>query len=109
VTGNVVRFTQPVTGAPSPQGKLLNPSVAVCPAGTNDIYAYGGGAYITPNNTNGADIVTVQSSFPGTFSGGSVTPGVTGSSANAWEADAVITSLAGGDTVNVQAYAICGP
>ncbi|HLH65274.1 MAG TPA: hypothetical protein VKV27_06190 [Solirubrobacteraceae bacterium] len=108
VEGNVQTYSYSGTG-PSPIGHVIPPSVAVCQAGSNQPYVYGGGAVINPSDTNGADIVTLQSSFPGNYNGSSVTPVTSTAPGNAYEAQAVVTNLASGDSVTVQAYAICGP
>jgi Collagen triple helix repeat (20 copies) len=107
IDGNLAQFSY--SGGPSPIGDTTK-SVADCPVTGTDVEAYGGGGQITTNNQNAKDVVTLESSFPGTANGGSVTP-VTGadSPANAWQATSVISSLASGDNGTVQAYVICGP
>jgi len=107
VDGNLAQFSY--SGGPTVTGDPTT-SVADCPVTGTDAQAYGGGAQITTNDQNAKDVVTLQSSFPGTANGGSVTP-VTGadSPANAWQATSVISSLASGDTGTTQAYVICGP
>ena len=107
VDGNLAQFSY--SGGPTVTGDPTT-SVADCPVTGTDAQAYGGGAQITTNDQNAKDVVTLQSSFPGTANGGSVTP-VTGadSPANAWQATSVISSLASGDTGTTEAYVICGP
>lgn len=107
IDGNSAPFSY--SGGPSPIGNSTT-SVADCPVTGTDVEAYGGGGQITTNDQNAKDVVTLQSSFPGTANGGSVTP-VTGpdSPANAWQATSVISSLASGDNGTIQAYVICGP
>ncbi|HET8976732.1 MAG TPA: hypothetical protein VFN87_01150 [Solirubrobacteraceae bacterium] len=107
IEGNAAPFSY--SGGPDPSGTPVT-SVAVCPAGSSTPEAYGGGGYVVTNDQNGRDIVTLQSSFPGSYSGGSVTP-MTGNNAPAdsWEAQAVITRLASGDNGTVTAYVVCGP
>jgi len=107
IDGNSAPFSY--SGGPSPIGDTTT-SVADCPVTGTDVEAYGGGGEITANDQNAKDVVELQSSFPGTANGGSVTP-VTGadSPANAWQATAIISSLASGDNGTVQAYVICGP
>jgi len=95
-------------------GTELTPSVAECPAGTE---AYGGGAIITkagPNTTG--DVVSIEDSFPGKYISQTevdplvTTPGTSSTQpANAYEAIMIISSLANGDNVTLQAYAVCGP
>jgi Collagen triple helix repeat (20 copies) len=105
--GSVVRFTY-AQGAPNPQGKPLAPSTAACPVGPTP-HVYGGGVIVTPSNASGGDVVTAQSSFPGAYNNGSVTPVANGATATGWEVDAVVTTMSVGDSVTVQAYAVCGP
>ncbi len=95
-------------------GTQLTPSVAKCPVATE---AYGGGAIITkagPNTT--ADVVSIEDSFPGNYISQTevdplvTTPGQSSTQpADAYEAIAIISSLANGDNVTLQAYAVCGP
>jgi hypothetical protein len=112
----------PITQSNGSLSGTVLTSVAKCPvSGTPE--AYGGGDYITtgPSST---DIVTVENSFPGQFAGGtSVTqlppipqgqmfspPNQASTQpANAWEVQAVITQMNNGDSVTLQAYAVCGP
>jgi hypothetical protein len=98
-------------------GQELPAAVARCPISGPDTQAFDGGALITTSNpTNpGAptfDVVGLESSYPGTYvSQTEVDPAPPGSreAANAYAAQAVIGSIHNGDTVTVQAYAVCGP
>lgn len=116
VAGNTVRFTE--SNGPG-TGTELQPSVAKCPVGP-DPEAYGGGAQIVKGGAqNTADVVTLESSYPGIYvsaaevdplpSAGAPSGTVSTQPANAYEAQAVITSMNGGDNVTVQAYVVCGP
>ena len=86
-------------------------SVAQCPP--TDPEVYGGGGLIVKNGTNsGGDVVMLEASYPGTFSGpGAEAAPITGTSAsaNAYEAKAVVSVLNNGDNYTLQAYAVCGP
>jgi hypothetical protein len=118
VAGSLITETAP--GAGDPQGKLLTPTVAQCPApasGTPE--AYGGGVQIQKSGINsGGDVVTIQQHFLGTFFNPTTvtpippgsTPGtVSTTAANAYEGQAVVTQLSAGDTATVQAFVVCGP
>jgi hypothetical protein len=117
VDGTLVSVTAPPQG--EAQGTELTPSVAQC-TDVNDPEAYGGGVLIQPTGTEqGGDVVAEQNHFLGTYvSSTQVNPIPAPSSAagtasttpaNAYEAQAVVSQLSGGDTVTVQAYVICGP
>jgi hypothetical protein len=93
-------------------------SIAVSTAGCNDAVsganreAYGGGVIITPHpSTSTADVVPIQSSYPGAgVTGGTQAPPVAaGSGAISWTGVAVIQRMLNGDSATVQAYVICGP
>jgi hypothetical protein len=98
-------------------GTLIQPSVAQCPSnGTPE--AYGGGVRIDKSGTeSGGDVVTIAQQFLGTYNSktGLVDPFTTSpgtpstAAANAYEGQAVITQLAGGDTAKVQTFVVCGP
>lgn len=116
VAGNEVRFTE--SNGPG-TGTELPVSVAKCPVGP-DPEAYGGGAQIIKGGSQStADVVTLEASFPGIYvspsevdplpSAGAPSGSVSTQPANAYEAQAVITSLNSGDNVTVQAYVVCGP
>jgi Collagen triple helix repeat (20 copies) len=107
-------------------GTELTPSVARCPSSGPDQEAYDGGATIittNPNNTQSPvpptnDVVGLESSFPGLYAGptevdplplGSTPGGLSEMSANAYEAQAVVTDMHSNDNLTVQAYVICGP
>jgi len=119
VAGTLVTKVAVVTG--EPQGEELTPSVAVCPAsGTPE--AYGGGVQIQKSGTeSGGDVVTIEQHMLGTYTGtfptgtfsvlpAGTTPGTVSTvAANAYQGQAVVSQLAGGDTVTVQAYVVCGP
>lgn len=104
-------------GNPGP-GTVIQPaSVARCPTSGPDQEAYDGGAIITVSNTS-YDVVGLQSSYPGLYVGptevdplpaGAPPGGVSQESANAYEAQAVVTQMANGDTVTFQSYVVCGP
>ncbi len=89
--------------------ELMTPSVAECPT-TGTPEAYGGGVVIIPSGAGqSSDEVMAASSFPGVYANSQmVTPGGQ-PSANAYEATGDIILLNQGDTVTVQAYAVCGP
>ena len=118
VAGTLVVETAGAGG--DPQGKLLTPTVAQCPApasGTPE--AYGGGVQIQKSGSQPtADVVTIQQHFLGTFVSATqvnplpagTTPGtVSTTPANAYEGQAVVTQLNAGDSVTVQAFVVCGP
>lgn len=118
VAGTSITETAPTGG--DPQGKELTPSVAKCPSSAQgDPEAYGGGVQIQKSGSeSGGDVVTIQQHFLGSYvSSTQVSPLPAGTSpgtistqpANAYEGQAVITELGGGDTVTVQSYVICGP
>ncbi len=119
VAGTAVTLTAPAQG--EQQGTELNPSVAQCPSsGTlSTPEAYGGGVQIQKSGSeSGGDVVTIQQHFLGTYvsptqvnplPAGNTAGTVSTQAANAYEGQAVITELAGGDTVTVQSYVICGP
>jgi hypothetical protein len=117
VAGTLITETAPPAG--DSQGKELTPSVAQCtdPA---DPEAYGGGMQLQKSGTESlGDVVTEQDHFLGTYDAGTglvdpipvgSTPGTVSSvAANAYQAQAVVSQLTGGDTVTVQAYVVCGP
>jgi hypothetical protein len=107
----------PSSGGPMTGTDIQPPVVARCPPGdTQHPEAYDGG--VTVNTSGTHDVVTLESSFPGIYvSTTEVDPLPTGSkpgavssqSANAYEAQPVITRLDTSDTVTVQAYVVCGP
>ncbi len=117
----------PITYSQGPQtGTELTPSVARCPTSGPDQEAYDGGATIItadPNNTQNPppptyDVVGLESSFPGLYAGptvvdplplGAMPGGLSQMSANAYEAQAVITEIHSLHNVTVQAYVVCGP
>jgi hypothetical protein len=118
VAGTQVNETAPASG--DPQGKLLTPSVAQCPApssGTPE--AYGGGVQIQKSGSQPtADVVTIQQHFLGSYVNSTTvnplpagtTPGtVSTTAANAYEGQAVVTQLNAGDSVTVQTFVVCGP
>jgi hypothetical protein len=119
VAGTAVKLTAPAQG--EPEGMELNPSVAQCPSGgtLSTPEAYGGGVQIQKSGSeSGGDVVTIQQHFLGTYASptqvnplpaGNTAGTVSTTYANAYEGQAVITELAGGDTVTVQSYVICGP
>lgn len=107
-------------------GTELTPSVARCPTSGPDQEAYDGGATIittNPNNTQSPapptnDVVGLESSFPGLYAGptevdplplGGAPGGLSQQSANAYEAQAVVTEMHSNDNLTVQAYVVCGP
>jgi hypothetical protein len=108
---------------PSASGSLtgveLTPSVARCPTGGPDTEAYDGGVNISLSGANkSTDVVTPESSFPGIFVSqtevdplpeGSTPGAISNESANAYEAQAIVTNLNNGDSVTVQSYVVCGP
>lgn len=119
----VVAGTQVVETAPpagDPQGKELTASVARCTA-PGDPEAYGGGVQIQKSGSEvGGDVVTLYQHYLGTYNSGtgfvdavpafgSPAGTVSTQAANAYEGQAVVTYLAGGDTVTVQSYVVCGP
>jgi Collagen triple helix repeat (20 copies) len=109
VAGNRITFTQS-SSSPSPAGTEFF-SVAKCPSSGNTL-AYGGGGVINKSGANaGADIVTLESSFPGVFqsTGSEITPFVANTPDNAYEAKAVISDLTPSDTFTLQSYVVCGP
>lgn len=115
VAGTKVTEVAPAAGDPT--GTEITPTVAQCPA-TGDPEAYGGGVQIQKSGTeSGGDVVTVDQHYLGTFDNGRVdalpagtAPGtVSTQAANAYEAEAVVTELAGGDTATVQSFVVCGP
>jgi hypothetical protein len=109
VTGNVGRFAASVNGN---EAQLLPVSVAECPASIHT-QAYGGGGIINiTGKTSAGDVVTLQSSYPGLANGPNEVDPVSSTSpgaGNAYEAQAVVTNLSGGDTATVTAYVVCGP
>ena len=123
VAGTVV--TESPSTVPDPQGMLLNPTIAQCPTTGQFHYdqeAYGGGVQIQKSGAeSGGDVVTVAQHFLGTYdnSGPSpvvdplpagTTPGtVSTQAADSYEAQAVVTELAAGDSVTVQSFVVCGP
>lgn len=115
----------PFPSGPS-TGTELTPSVARCPTSGPDQEAYDGGATIittNPNNTQTPvpptdDVVGLETSFPGLYAGptevdplplGGAPGQLSQMSANAYEAQAVVTDMHSNDNVTVQAYVICGP
>jgi hypothetical protein len=90
----------------------------------DDPEAYGGGVQIQKTGTEATgDVVTLEQHYAGTYvpaSGmtpASVNPLPAGTSAgtisttpaNAYNGQAVVTELAVGDSVTVQAFVVCGP
>ncbi|MFL5831295.1 MAG: hypothetical protein ACJ76X_15380 [Solirubrobacteraceae bacterium] len=109
VAGNTIHFTQS-SASPATAGTEFF-SVAKCPSSGNT-EAYGGGGVINKSGTSaGADIVTLESSFPGVFqsTGSEITPFVASTPDNAYEAKAVVSDLNNGDTFTLQSYVVCGP
>ena len=111
------RVTQTSSSGPM-TGTILTPSVARCPGGTPE--AYGGGLQILKSGSQSSgDVVTILQHFLGTYNSGTglvdtlpagTTAGtVSTTAANAYSGQAIITQLNTGDTVTVQAYAVCGP
>ncbi|MGH7922170.1 MAG: hypothetical protein ACREQM_19860 [Candidatus Dormibacteraceae bacterium] len=108
----------PITITQAPEtGTELTPSTARCRSAGVDREAYDGGAIITTSNP-GVDVVGLEASFPGLYVGATevdplplgAAPGkVSSMAANAYEAQAVITNVASGDQITVQAYVLCGP
>jgi Collagen triple helix repeat (20 copies) len=86
-------------------------SVAQCPPTDPEVYG-GGGLIVKNGSTSGGDVVMLEASYPGTVGGpgAEVTP-ITGTStsADAYEAKAVVSVLNSGDNYTLQAYAVCGP
>jgi hypothetical protein len=132
VAGTQVQETGAQALAASPitqgEGAEITPSVAKCPPPTQPANpqnqptpeAYGGGVQIQKTGTEATgDVVTVDQHFLGTFNSGtglvdaiptgSVAGTISTTSANAYEGQAVVTELAVGDTVTVQAFVVCGP
>ena len=109
----------PIISNPGPMtGTEMTPSVAKCPIGHPE--AYGGGAQVLKSGAQAtADVVTLESNFPGVYvsstevdplpSAGAPAGSVSNQPANAYEAQAVITQLNTNDQVTVQAYVVCGP
>jgi hypothetical protein len=100
-------------------GTVVGPTIARCPSGPTP-EAYGGGVQITKSGAqSSADVVTILEHFAGTYNSttstvdplpSSTTPGtVSTQGADAYLGRAVITQLNTGDSVTVQAYAVCGP
>jgi hypothetical protein len=111
LTGPAV--TESPVGQNDPVGKMLT-AVARC-TDSSEPEAYGGGVQIV--KTPGSDIVTIQSHYLGTYvNQTTVTPpsvnatqASSAQSANAYEAQAVVTYLADGHTVTITPYVVCGP
>jgi len=116
VAGTLITVTAPPQG--EPQGTEPTPSVAQC-TDINDPEAYGGGVEIQKSGTeSGGDVVTELDHFVGTYVSstevapipiGTTAGTVSTTPANAYEAQAVVSQLAGGDTVTIQAFVVCGP
>lgn len=106
---------------PGGVGAEIPASIAQCPtgSGSKEPEAYGGGVQIQKSGSEiGGDVVTIDQQYLGTYdsanqvvdplSGGS--PGLPSAvAATAYQGNAVVTNLAVGDTVTVQAYVVCGP
>ena len=126
--GNTIVVVGKAIGPFFPNGQVTGteinpPAVARCPTSGPDQEAFDGGATVTTSNPNNptqatGDVVGLESSYPGLFVNQSQvdplplgsTPGaVSNVSANAYEAQAVITEMNPGDSVTVQAYVVCGP
>jgi hypothetical protein len=131
-TGAQALAASPITNG---EGAEITPSVAQCPApavpsnaaGQPTPEAYGGGVTIQKTGTEATgDVVTLDQHFLGTYNSGTGfvnplpavgSPAGTVSPApapgtfpiNAYEGQAVVTELALGDTVTVQAFVVCGP
>lgn len=123
-TGAEALSAAPITGG---EGAPVGPTIAQCPAVTptmDDPEAYGGGVQIQKTGTEATgDVVTLEQHYAGTYipaSGmtpASVNPLPAGTSAgtisttpaNAYDGQAVVTELAVGDSVTVQAFVVCGP
>ena len=128
-TGTQALSASPITDG---EGAMVPPTVANCSnVAATDPEAYGGGVTIQKTGTEATgDVVTLESHYIGTLNGGGTvdpTPAA-GSAAgtpyqpstdpnanpfipppNAYEGQAVVTELAVGDTVTVQAFVVCGP
>lgn len=130
-TGAQALAAAPITGG---EGATVTPSVAKCPApptiASQPDYpeAYGGGVTIQKTGTEATgDVVTLEQHYLGSYDSGTGTvdpvPAL-GSAAgtvspttsppnppanNAYEGQAVVTELAVGDSVTVQAFVVCGP
>lgn len=123
-TGTEALSAAPITGG---EGAPVGPTIAQCPAVTptmDDPEAYGGGVQIQKTGTEATgDVVTLEQHYAGTYvpaNGGTpasvsplpagTTPGtISTTPANAYEGQAVVTELAVGDSVTVQAFVVCGP
>jgi Collagen triple helix repeat (20 copies) len=128
-TGAQALAAAPITGG---EGATVSPSVAKCPAppttASQPDYpeAYGGGVTIQKTGTEATgDVVTLEQHYLGSYDNGTVDPvPALGSAAgtvspttsppnppaiNAYEGQAVVTELAVGDSVTVQAFVVCGP
>lgn len=130
-TGAQALAAAPITGG---EGATVTPSVAQCPAPPTSTSqpdypeAYGGGVTIQKTGTEATgDVVTLEQHYLGSYDGGTQTvdpvpalgsPAGTVSpstsspnppAVNAYEGQAVVTELAVGDTVTVQAFVVCGP
>ena len=131
-TGAEALAAAPLTGG---EGATVPPSIAKCPAPpTNQSQpdypeAYGGGVTIQKTGTEATgDVVTLEQHYLGSYDNGppaTVDPvPALGSAAgtpspattppnppaiNAYEGQAVVTELAFGDSVTVQAFVVCGP
>jgi hypothetical protein len=99
------------SNAPAPQGTLLT-AVARC-TNSNDPEAYGGGETIQKTGQfSSGDVVTIQSHYLGTYASPTqVNPpsGNSNQAADSFEAQAVVTQLAAGDTATLTPYVVCGP
>lgn len=126
--GNTIVVVGKMIGPIFPNGQVTGteinpPAVARCPTSGPDQSAYDGGALVSTSNPANpgqltGDVVGLESSYPGLFVSqsqvdplplGSAPGGVSNVSANAYEAQAVITEMNPGDSVSVQAYVVCGP
>jgi Collagen triple helix repeat (20 copies) len=122
-TGTAAFNASPFTDG---EGATVAPSVATCQSvATTDPEAYGGGATIQKTGTEATgDVVTLEQHYVGTLNvsgtvdatpalgspaGTVYQPSTTIPVPNAYEAQAVVTELAGTDSVTVQAFVVCGP
>lgn len=126
LSGDEALAAAPITGG---EGATVTPSVATClSVAASRPEAYGGGVTIQKSGTEATgDVVTLEQHYLGAFNSGTglvdalpavgspagtpvPLPNTTGPSpVNAYEGQAVVTELAVGDTVTVQAFVVCGP
>jgi hypothetical protein len=108
VQGSVIGPITQSQNAPVLTGQDSFYSIAACTQPPNTV-AYGGGGIIS--KTGAADIITLESSFPGRLAGpgSELTPFTSGQPDNAYEAKAVVSSLSNQNSFTLRAYVICGP